>query len=202
MNDEVRNIMLKDNVVASDRLSQLKNEFNRKQKVFWTEVTAVDETGRTLFSKRQNETVLGGALTVLEKLCGIKSDLKVASINHILGINDIVDLADSSATDDDILCLWGIGIGGSGDAFGSRLDVKFYEREVGQNGFSDQMIPFRVVNEPFPGTDDNAKKYFLMNQREDGLYEYYLKAFEVTPFTKVLWQDGAEGSVPHRPIVP
>jgi hypothetical protein len=55
------------------------------------------------------------------------------------------------------------------------------------------MMPFRVVNEPFTPSDDNYNKYFMLNHRDDGMYEYYLKAFETTPVIKVLWRDGAEG---------
>ena len=195
-NENVREIHLNDRLVSKDNLNQVQNAFKKgvHKKTFRTEITAMNEFGEILFTHEENETVLGGALTVLEKLAGIKAPLKVASINSILGINDLVDIADSSAIDDDILCLWGVGIGGSGDAFGSRKDVKFYEREVGENGHTNQMIPFRVVAQPFSDTDDNSAKYFMLNRREsDGLYEYYLKAFETDPEIKVLWKDGAEG---------
>lgn len=193
MSDE-KIIRLSDRLGFKDRLVQdfVKNT-QKKKGGFRTSIEMRNEFGELLFSHEQNETVLGGVLTVLEKLAGIQSDLKVASINHLLGINDVIALNDSSATDDDVLCLWGVGIGGSGDAFGSRRDVKFYEREIGMNGHTEQMIPFRVVAEPFSSTEDNAKKYFMMRQREDGLYEYFLKTFETTPVTKTLYKDGAEG---------
>ena len=191
--------------VLSDRLSPvdtIKTEFGKTIKrghrpVFHTQIIAegFNEFGEKLFSKDlgHNETVLGGALNVLEKLWDISASLKVASINHLLGINDIVPLPDSSATPDDIVCLWGVGIGGCGDAFGSIRPVHFYEREIGQNGNTDQMIPFRVVNEPFSSTDPNYDKYFMMRKRDDEFYEYYCKAFEIPPVIKVLWKDGAEG---------
>lgn len=162
---------------------------------FYTEVEARNEFGEVLFTHAHNETVLGGALTVLEKLWGISADLKVNSINNIMGINaDATPTLDNtSATSDDIVCLWGIGIGGCGDAFGSRRAVSFYEREIGQNGHTDQMIPFRVMDAPFTSTDPNYAKYFMLNHRQDGLYEYYLKAFQTKPYIKVLWRDGTEG---------
>lgn len=192
-----RVINLNDNLAYND----LCNEFNRKlnkyghRPTFYTEIEARNEFGEVLFTKAHNETVLGGALTTLEKLWKIKAPLKVNSINNIMGINaDISPTEDeTSANTEDYVCLWGIGIGGCGDTFGSRRAVHFYEREIGQNNHSDQMIPFRVLEEPFSPTDDDYNKYFLMHQREDGLYEYYLKAFEATPFIKVLWKDGAEG---------
>jgi hypothetical protein len=173
----------------------LENEFFKKMKpkVFRTELIAYNEFGEKVFSHEDNETVLGGALIVLEKLANVESTLKVASINHIMNINDLVPTAESSATADDILIGWGVGIGGSGDAFGSRVEVKFQEREIGQNGHSGQMVPFRVVSEPFDPTSVEAAKYWLRKKREDGYYEYYGKSFEAEPIIKVLYQDGVDG---------
>ena len=127
MNTEnVREIRLNDHLTSKHTIDQVRNMFTKGPhvKTFRTEITALNEFGEVLFTHEENETVLGGALTVLEKLAGVKASLKVASINSILGINDLVDISNSSATDEDILCLWGVGIGGSGDAFGSRMNVK------------------------------------------------------------------------------
>ena len=188
----------------SDRLSavenvkkQYSNGIKRGHKpVFRTCITrlAYNEFGECIAEDEfHNETVLGGALTVLEKLWGITAPLKIASINNLLGINDTVSLADSSATNEDTVCLWGVGIGGSGDAFAAVKQVHFYERELGQNGHTDEMIPFRVVSEPFSSTDPNYSQYYMLHQRDDGYFEYYLKKFEIDPIIKILWKDGAEG---------
>ena len=188
----------------SDRLSavenvkkQYSNGIKRGHKpVFRTCITrlAYNEFGECIAEDEfHNETVLGGALTVLEKLWGITAPLKIASINNLLGINDTVSLADSSATNEDTVCLWGVGIGGSGDAFTAVKQVHFYERELGQNGHTDEMIPFRVVSEPFSSTDPNYSQYYMLHQRDDGYFEYYLKKFEIDPIIKILWKDGAEG---------
>ena len=187
--------VLKDRLVSHDSVENVINNFRKGVHVptFRTRIDMTNEFGEKIFTQETNETVLGGALTVLEKLAGIKSPLKVGSINSIMGINDTVPASDSSAGNDDILCLWGVGVGGSGDAFGSRRVVKFQEREVGQNGHPEQMLPFRVVPEPFDATDENAARYFMMRQRSDGYYEYFLKTFEIDPIIKVLYKDGAEG---------
>ena len=188
----------------SDRLSavenvkkQYSNGIKRGHKpVFRTCITrlAYNEFGECIAEDEfHNETVLGGALTVLEKLWGITAPLKIASINNLLGINDTVSLADSSATNEDTVCLWGVGIGGSGDAFAAVRQVHFYERELGQNGHTDEMIPFRVVSEPFSSTDPNYSQYYMLHQRDDGYFEYFLKKFEIDPIIKILWKDGAEG---------
>ena len=189
-------LRIDDRLTSTDSFRVVQNEFFKpmKPKMFRTEVICMNEFGETLFTHEDNETVLGGALTVLEKLANVEADLKVASINHIMGINDIVPQSESSATTDDILIGWGVGIGGSGDAFGSRVPVKFQEREIGQNGYSNQMIPFRVVSEPFDPTDVNASKYWLRRKREeDDYYEYFGKSFEIEPVIKVLYQDGVDG---------
>lgn len=189
-------LIINDKLSSRDEVFTAKQSFARgvKPKVFRTELIGKNEFGEILFTHEENETVLGGALTVLEKLAGVQASLKVASINSIMGINDLVPLSDSSATVDDIIIGWGAGIGGCGDAFGDRRDVKFQEREIGQNGYSDQMIPFRVVSEPFDATDDNSARYFLRNKRtSDGFYEYFGKIFETAPKINVLYQDGVDG---------
>ena len=181
----------------SDKLSTVDNlqqDFAKgvQPKTFRTSISATDEFGNVLFTEEENETVLGGAITVMEKLWGIRSPLQVATINEIMDINANMTIDPTSPLiQDDIVCLWGIGTGGSGDAFGSIRKVNFYEREVGQNGQKDEMIPFRVTQTQLTG--DDAKKYHLMETRKDGLFAYYLKDFEIAPQIKVLWKDGAEG---------
>lgn len=182
---------------VSDRLStldSLQQEYSQgvKPKTFRTSISATDEFGNVLFSHEENETVLGGAITVMEKLWGVRSSLQVATINEIMDINtNVATDPTSPLVQDDVVCLWGVGIGGSGDAFGSIRKVNFYEREVGQNGQKDEMIPFRVTQTQLTG--DDANKYHMMQQREDGLFAYYLKNFEIAPQIKVLWKDGEEG---------
>ena len=187
--------VFKDRLTTHDRVEDVINNFKQgiRPHAFRTDISIKNEFGEVIFSRESNETVLGGALTVLEKLCGVNAALKVGSINSIMDINDVVDPSESSAGNDDILCLWGVGIGGCGDAFASRRVVNFQEREVGQNGHPEQMLPFRVVPEPFDSTDDNSARYYMMRQRDDGYYEYFLKTFEIDPIIKVLYKDGAEG---------
>jgi len=187
--------VIKDRITSRDSVENVINTFKKGVHVptFRTQIDMRNEFGEVIFTHETNETVLGGALTVLEKLCNVKANLKVGSINSIMGINDTVPASDSSAGNDDVLCLWGVGIGGSGDAFGSRRVVKFQEREVGQNHHPEQMIPFRVVPEPFDSTDDNSSRYFMMRERSDGYYEYFLKKFEMDPIIKVLYKDGEKG---------
>lgn len=156
-----------------------------------TRITICDEFGDVLMDYESNLVVLGGAIATLEKLFNVRSNLTVDTINNICNIEPADQSLDPHPADYHV-CLWGIGIDGCGDAFGSVRDVKYYEREIGQNGRKTTgMIPFRVVTAPFD--DDNKDKYFLMREVSSGHYGYYAKTFDEEPFIRSLWKDGAEG---------
>jgi len=149
----------------------------------------ITQLGETLF-ETENSIVLGGALFVLEKLFGVPSPLTVDYLNNIMGIattgTNITDIYPK----DNIVCLFGVGIGGSGDTITSVKDVKFYEREIMS------MIPFRVTDQALSSTDA-TKYWFKKRDNVTGKTSYYLKAFETTPQIKVLWKDAigdADGS--------
>ena len=158
---------------------------------FRTRITTMDEFGNVLFDFEQNLVLLGGAITTLEKLWNIRSALTVDTINNICSINP-AEQTEGVLPQEHCVCLWGVGIGGCGDAFGSVRDVKYYEREIGNNGMAKtEMLPFRVVATPF--TDDNAEKYFLMDAYGNDRVAYYAKTFDEEPYIRSLWKDGAEG---------
>ena len=165
----------------------------RQGKLFRTSIDAVDQFGNTLFTQLENNVVLGGSLYVLEKLFNVRSPLQVATLNEINQIN--ADSSKVSPTDpfpsDHYVCLWGVGIGGSGDAIGNVRPVNFYEREIGSKGNSTEMVPFRVVDAPLTGRD--AEKYFFRKSLTGGKIGYYLKTFESKPVIKTLWGDGVDG---------
>ena len=159
--------------------------------IFRTRITGKDEFGNILFDQEQNLVVLGGAITTLEKLWNVRSPLVIDTINNICSINPAAQ-TEGILPQDNCVCLWGVGIGGCGDAFGSVRDVKYYEREIGNNGTgTTEMIPFRVVASPFD--DANADKYFLMAPFGNDRVAYYAKIFDEQPFIRSLWKDGAEG---------
>ena len=181
-------IKLDDNLgIKRDALS------NGQNKTFRTSIDAIDQFGNVIFTKKQNNVVLEGSIYVLEKLLNVRSALQVASLNEIMAINN--ETASFTATDvipaEHFMCLWGVGIGGSGDSIGSTRTVNFYEREVGSRGNSSEMVPFRVVDTALTGTD--AKQYFFRKDMGNNKYGYYLKAFQSTPTIKVLWNDGVDG---------
>jgi hypothetical protein len=158
---------------------------------FRTRIMGLDEFGNKLFDFEQNLVVLGGAISTLEKMWNVRSPLVVDTINNICNIEP-AEQETGTLPKENCVCLWGIGIGGCGDAFGSVRDVKYYEREIGQNGTTTtEMIPFRVVATEF--SDENAEKYFLKRTLTDGHVAYYAKTFDSTPFIRSLWKDGEEG---------
>ena len=176
-----------------DKLAFIETFKNKeKQKSpFRTEISAYDEFGDVLFTLEHNMVVIGGAITVLEKMWNIRSSLMIDTINNINQINPAVQSTTELLPQNDYVCLWGIGIGGSGDAFGSVRDVKYYEREIGQNGQSNEFIPFRTVTTALEGED--VQKYTLSKSVGTGFTAYYAKKFEDDPFIRSLWRDGVEG---------
>ena len=158
---------------------------------FRTEISAYDEFGDVLFTLEHNMVVIGGAITVLEKMWNIRSSLVIDTINNINQISPAVQSTTELLPQNDYVCMWGIGIGGSGDAFGSVRDVKYYEREIGQNGQSDEFIPFRCVTTSLEGED--VQMYTLSKSVGTGFTAYYAKLFDSEPFIRSLWRDGQDG---------
>ena len=185
--------MVSKQIKMQDKLAFLEKFKNKeKQKSpFRTEISAYDEFGDVLFTLEHNMVVLGGAITVLEKMWNIRSSLVIDTINNINQINPAVQSTTELLPQDDYVCLWGVGIGGSGDAFGSVRDVKYYEREIGQNGQTNEFIPFRTVTTALEGED--VQKYTLSKSVGTGFTAYYAKKFETEPFIRSLWRDGLEG---------
>ena len=184
-------INLSDNLNSTDKLADTsckKVEPMRIEstqgKVLKTKIIGLDSlTGDKLFEE-ENQIVLGGALFILEKVFNVEAPINVEYLNDIMGIatnNPIGELYPKETG----VCLFGVGTGGCGDASRSVVDVKYYEREIFD------MIPFRITDEEFNGTDKN--KYWFKRREADGKVSYFLKSFEFEPEIKVLWKDGEEG---------
>lgn len=185
MNSKI--ISPKDHLAIKDLVAdKLKNK-----SPFRTEISAYDEFGDVLFTLEHNMVVIGGAITVLEKMWNIRSSLVIDTINNINQISPAVQSTTELLPQNDYVCMWGIGIGGSGDAFGSVRDVKYYEREIGQNGQSDEFIPFRCVTTSLEGED--VQMYTLSKTVGTGFTAYYAKLFDSEPFIRSLWRDGQDG---------
>ena len=171
-------INLEDRLNTNDTLS-----VGFKKPGFRTQIIAYNELGEELF-RESNSIVLGGALFVLEKLFGVQSPLTVDYLNNIMSIATTGDPVTEIYPKDNVVCLFGVGTGGSGDSIKSVHEVKFQEREI------IDMIPFRVVENPISGAD--ANRYWFSKTLDTGQRAYYLKTFETMPQIKALWKD-AEG---------
>ena len=155
-----------------------------QDKVLKTKIIGLDTiTGEKLF-ETENQIVLGGALFILEKCFNVEAPIQVDYLNNIMGINTGEPIEEIYPKETGV-CLFGVGVGGCGDASRSVVDVKYYEREIFD------MIPFRITDEEFTGADVN--KYWFKRYEENGNISYFLKSFENQPEIKVLWKDGEEG---------
>jgi len=143
----------------------------------------INQLGEIVFDE-ENQIVLGGALYVLEKIFGVTSPLTVDYLNDIMSIattgTPITDIYPKT----NVVCLFGVGIGGCGDTIASVKDVKFYEREILT------MIPFRVAASTTLTTDEKLHYWFKKLDTVSGKTSYYLKTFDSVPQIKVLWKDG------------
>lgn len=150
----------------------------------YTDRNGITQLGETLF-ETENSMVLGGALFVLEKVFGVASPLTVDYLNNIMNVATTGVAVNEIYPRDNVVCLFGVGIGGSGETINSVRDVKFQEREVFD------MIPFRVTDSVLAPTDVD-KYWFKRKDPTTAKISYFLKKFEATPQIKVLWKD-AEG---------
>lgn len=134
----------------------------------------------------ENTVVIGGALTALEHLCGTAANWKPKSLNEIYEIN--ADKDDPTSIQDTCICLFGVGIGGSGMDFTSvnKKDTKL--RDV------PTLIPLRRTDDISSG--DDADKYFFKKETDTvGVYDYYLKEFDAPIEIKPLWKDSLDEDV-------
>ncbi len=148
--------------------------------------TGLSLLGENVIRRKHNEILLGGSLYALEKMFNVSSGVHVDYLNNIMNIATDGPSITEKYPRENAICLWTVGIGGCGD---SRKDIKaVYQQQRELN----QIIPFRVVQEPFVEGMEEYEKYYLMRQLEDGKYAYYGKVFERTPVITPLWKDAAK----------
>ena len=153
-------------------------------KGFKTCISAYDDFGNVIFEKEENQTVLGGALFALAKIFDVNLNWSVATLNSILGIANTGDALTEEDLKNTYVCLFGAGIGGSGDIPGTVKTVKFQQREL------NQMIPFRITDQELP--ESTKEKYWMRQKLDDGYTAYYLKTLDAKT-CKALWLDGVDG---------
>ena len=180
LNDRVNN----HDEIMNGKIKPMRLENNKQDKVLRTKIIGLDTlTGEKLWES-ENQIVLGGALFILEKVFNAEAPIFVDYLNNMMGINTGEPIEEIYPKDT-CVCLFGVGIGGCGDAYTSVADVKYYEREIFD------MIPFRITDEEFTGAD--VDKYWLKRYEDDGKVSYFLKSFESPAEIRVLWKDGEEG---------
>jgi hypothetical protein len=144
------------------------------------------ELGEVLFEEKafdeSNQIVIGGALFVLEKVFGIQSPLAIDYLNNIMSIANTGAPITEIYPKENTVCLFGVGIGGSGDTINTVHDVKFIEREIMN------MIPLRLTATALDVGD--VGKYWFRKLESSAKTSYYLKRFETTAVIKALWADG------------
>lgn len=186
MSEKILN--LKDSAISSDSVQFSLDKGPFRTKIIgghdlYEDKNGINQLGEILF-ETENTIVLGGALFTLEKIFGVQSPLNVEYLNTIMGIANTGTPVVEIYPKDNVVCLFGVGIGGSGETITSVKDVKFHEREIMD------MIPFRMTDEALTTTD--AEKYWFKKRMDTTKTAYYLKKFESNPQIKALWKD-AEG---------
>lgn len=149
--------------------------------------TGISVLGETIFRKdfEPNEILLSGSIFALEKMFNVSCGVNIEYLNNIMNIGTTGPVITEKYPKDNGICLWTIGLGGCGD---NRKDIKHVFQQQRQ---LDQIIPFRVVEEPFREGTDEYNKYYLMRQEDDGRFAYYGKRFANTPVIQPLWKDAS-----------
>lgn len=137
---------------------------------FHTEVECINEFGEVLF-KKSNIILTGGRRFTLEKLFNVTNTARL-TLNEILGVNVTSPTDNNGPRQDKMVCLFGIGNGGSGQALGDVYAPKNNESNLYN------LLPFRLVNNEL---DTATRLKYYMRREQGGQIAYYLKRFENEP---------------------
>lgn len=133
-----------------------------------------------------NEILLSGSIFVLEKIFNVSCSMNIEYLNNIMNIGTTGVPVTEKYPRANGISLWTVGLGGCGD---NRKDITtVYQQQRQLNN----IIPFRVVDEPFAEGTEEYEKYYLMRQESDGRYAYYGKTFAKPPVITPLWRDAAD----------
>lgn len=181
--------IIHDHLSMNDQISELtpweKDMMNRGYApAYRGRIFEKDEFGNLTF-KKCNTVVLGGALTALEKLAGVRSALEIPRIDSIDGnaIENNSNTVGQELADqlNSFVCLFSVGIGGAENTFGVVHTPDFKQNIISG------IVPFRLnttttldVPGLLPGPDNlnERKKYAgLVHVPNEG-YRWYFKQFE------------------------
>ena len=140
-----------------------------------------NELGEMLFEK-DNLIVVPGRRFVLEKLFNIKSTLLFNSLRQLMNVAPQIDedptLEANGPLKAKAVCLFGVGIGGSGMTFGDVIDPKYTDLNL------NQIIPLRLVDITNDLSATEKAHYYLRVVQGDKV-AYYLKKFEAPAEIKI-----------------
>lgn len=159
------------------------------------EKTGLSLLGENVVRKEPNEILLGGSIYALEKMFNVVSPVNIEYLNNIMNIGTTGPVITEKYPKDNGICLWTCGIGGCGDSRKDVIHVFQQQRQL------NQIIPFRVVDEPFRPGQVEYDKYWLMREEEDGRYAYYAKTFDKPPVIRSLWKDAAVEDQDGSPVI-
>ena len=150
--------------------------------------TGMSMLGETVFRHdfKSNEILISGSIFALEKLFNVQCSMNIDYINNIMNIGTTgPNIVDKYPRENGIY-LWTVGLGGCGDNRKDIVHVFQQQRQL------NNIIPFRVVDEPFEEGTEEYEKYYLMRKESDGRYAYYGKRFAKDPVIRPLWKDAAD----------
>lgn len=139
--------------------------------------------GEEVIERQHNKVTTGGAIRMLQLMFGATCDLEVTSLNTLMNIG-----LDGKIDDGEIgiNCLFNIGLGGCGSNYSDIHTTLDQENTI------QQMIPFRIVDDPASLGADKGKYWFKKLLTDKNKYAYYLKKFESTPTVHCLFKDGID----------
>lgn len=187
--------MIKDHLTLRDEIG-IKKEHQktfRTQILYGTDPYINPKNGVTylgeVWDEETNETVVGGAVYVFEKLFNDRAPFPIPTLADQLGIDTGYEISASDPIPGEhSVCLFAVGIGGAGDSSLSTYDTDFKVTKL------NNIVPFRFTEQAL--SDTEAEKYFmkktiLATENDPERYAYYAKELD-SHSIKVLWDD-AEG---------
>lgn len=187
--------MIKDRLVLRDQV----NASKKHQKTFRTKIlygrdpyidprNGVTYLGE-VWDEEENETTVGGAVYVFEKLFNDRAPFQIPTLATQLGIDTGYEINPSDPVPGEhCVCLFSVGIGGAGDSSLSTYDTDFKVTKL------NNIVPFRFTEQAL--TEGEREKYYMKKtipatENEPERYAYYAKELD-SHSIKVLWDD-AEG---------
>jgi hypothetical protein len=183
-----KDLFLDDGIKTFDEKKISSGRARKSGSFYDTEVEFRNELGEMLF-KKSNIILVGGRRFTLEKLFNITpNDNQRITLNNLFNVNESEpELTGVGPRREKVVCLFGVGRGGSNLTFGSVKNPNAREYNLYD------MVPMRYVDEDSDLTQEEKNKYYLRVQEGDKI-AYYLKKFELTP--RIVMRVGDQEYVP------